>query len=105
MWVNTSKKATESIFYESVEELIDQNEILYQEIVRGLSNTQLNFLIALSKSEANLNSVATLQKYSLGTSGNVTKNKKALIEKELILKEGFKSFQDPVFRLWLLRMF
>jgi len=105
VWVNTAKKTTKKILEDSIEELIDQYEILFQEIVRGLSNKQLNFLIALSNGENNLNSVNTMQKYALGTSGNVTKNKKVLLEKEVILNEGGLTFQDPMFRLWLLRMF
>ena len=105
VWVNTTKKTTTKILEDSIEELIDQNEILFQEIIRGLSNKQFNFLIALSNDENNLNSVNIMQKYALGTSGNVTKNKKVLIEKEIILNEGDLTFHDPMFKLWLLRMF
>jgi len=43
-----------------------------------------------------------LQKYKLGTSGNVVKIKNVLAEKEIIDKhEATISFQDPLFKLWL----
>lgn len=106
VWVNTTKNVTEEILEESVNELIEQNTILYQQIVNELSNTQLNFLIALSKGAINLNATEVMQKYSLGTSGNVTKIKKVLINKEIIDNtNGSLSFLDPAFRLWLLKTF
>ena len=106
IWVNTSDKVTEDILEESVNELIDQNTILYQQIVNELSNTQINFLIALSKGEIVFNSAEVIHKYALGTSGNVTKIKKVLINKEIIdISNGSISFLDPVFRLWFLKIF
>ncbi len=106
VWVNTSGNVTEYILEESVNELIDQNSILYQQIVNELSNTQLNFLIALSKGEIVFNSAEVIHKYALGTSGNVTKIKKALLKKEIIdISNGSISFLDPALRLWLLKIF
>ncbi|MCB0804444.1 MAG: ATP-binding protein [Bacteroidales bacterium] len=105
-WTNTTGKATEEIVDHSVNEMIDHNSMLYRQIVNGLSETQLNLLIAISKGETNLNAAGVLQKFALGTSGNVTKMKRTLQEKEIIdLSNGNITFQDPVFRLWILRMF
>lgn len=106
VWVNTTIEATEELLEYSVKELLDQNAILYQEIVNTLSNTQLSFIIALSKGIANFNSKVVLQNNNLGTSGNVTKLKKTLINKEIIdFSSGKIVFLDPVFRLWLLTAF
>lgn len=106
VWVNTTQEATEELLEYSVKELLDQNNILYQEIVNTLSNTQLSFLIALSKGTVNFNSKEVLQNNDLGTSGNVTKIKKTLINKEIIdFSSGKIVFLDPVFRLWLLTAF
>jgi hypothetical protein len=97
---------TEDILEYSVKELLDQNNILYQEILNTLSNTQLSFLTALSKGTENFNSKEVLQNNNLGTSGNLTKIKKTLINKEIIdFSSGKIVFPDPVFRLWLLRAF
>jgi AAA+ ATPase superfamily predicted ATPase len=106
VWVNTTLDATEELLEYSVKELLDQNNILYQEIVNTLSNTQLSFLIALSRGTVNFNSKQALQNNDLGTSGNVTKIKKTLINKEIIdFSSGKIIFLDPVFRLWLLTSF
>ena len=106
VWVNTTDNVTDVIFAESVNELIEQNTILYQQIVNELSHTQINFLIALSRDEASFNSIEVLQKYALGTSGNITKIKKTLLNKEIIdITKGSISFLDPVLKLWLLKTF
>jgi hypothetical protein len=101
-WNNTDNSTTKKILNESITGLIEQNAILYQQITSGLSNTQLNFLIALSKGETTLGSLHVMHKYSLGTSGNVSKIKKVLFEKEIIdISNGRILFLDPVYRLWL----
>jgi hypothetical protein len=47
-----------------------------------------------------------MRRYDLGTSGNVTKVKRVLIDKEIVDTEnGIPVFQDPVFRLWILQVF
>ncbi len=90
---------------ESINELIEQNSILYQQIVNSLSNTQINFLKALSKGATGFNSSEVMRKYALGTSGNVTKIKKTLLNKEIIDINGNISFLDPAFRLWFKKVF
>jgi len=106
VWTNTQKVVSREIFEDSLNEMIDQNSILYKQIISELSNTQVNFLIALAKGEKNFNSIETLQKYELGTSGNITKIKNVLINKEIIDKEnGSFDFLDPVFKKWVLRTF
>jgi AAA+ ATPase superfamily predicted ATPase len=106
VWINTTKKVTEEILEESINELIDQNSILYQQIVNGLSYTQINFLIALSRGAINFNSTEVMQKYALGTSANVTKIKKVLINKEIVdTTNGSISFLDPTFKLWMEKTF
>jgi hypothetical protein len=104
LWVNTDSLADEELLEYSVNELLDQSTILYQEIINGLSNTQINLLIALAAGIENLNSQEIIQQYNLGTSGNVSKIKKALISKEIIDSSYSRiSYLDPVFRLWMLR--
>jgi uncharacterized protein len=106
IWVNTTVEANDDILEFSINELLDQNSILYQEIINALSNTQLNFLIALAKGHESFNSKEVMEAFNLGTSGNVTKIKKALISKEIVdLSSDKMVFLDPVFRLWLLASF
>jgi hypothetical protein len=105
-WTNTTESVTEEILHQSIHQMTEQNDILYHEIVSGLSGKQLNFLIALAKGETQLNALEVMRRYDLGTSGNVTKVKNVLIVKEIVDTEnGIPVFQDPVFRLWILKMF
>ena len=106
LWVNTEKEVGDDLLEYAVNELLDQNTILYQEILNELSNTQVSFLVALAENAKNLNSKEVIQNYGLGTSGNVSKIKKALVNKEIIdISSGEITYLDPVFRLWMLRVF
>lgn len=106
LWVNTENEANEELLAHSVNELLVQNSILYQEIINNLTSKQINFLIALAKGSENFSSKEVMEQFDLGTSGNVTKVKKALISKEMIdLINGKPIFLDPVFRLWILKSF
>ncbi|MFK5981554.1 MAG: ATPase [Flavobacteriaceae bacterium] len=102
VWLNTEDVCNEEIIEKSLDQLLNQYEILFIKELDYLSNTQVNFLKALCKDEPQLSGKKTIAKYKLGTSGNVTKIKKALIDKEIIDKQGKNiSFQDPLFKLWL----
>jgi hypothetical protein len=49
-----------------------------------------------------LSSQAIIQEYQLGSSANVSKIKKTLIDKEIIdVQEGKVSFLDPLYKYWL----
>lgn len=104
VWINTDKKADETILEQSIQELLDQNAILYFKEAEALNNTELNLLKAISAKELQLSSVSTIQKYKLGTSANVIKTKKNLVYKEIIdIQQGLAEFVDPVFELWFLQ--
>jgi hypothetical protein len=103
VWINTDKKVTNEIFERSLKELIEQNAPLYIKDVETLSNTQIYFLNMLIESERkDIYAKELIQKYRLGTSGNVTKIRSVLINKEIIhLVNSKYELVDPVFRLWL----
>lgn len=101
VWINTEKQVSEHCMKESLQELVDQNAILYFKEAEDLNNTELRLLKAIHARERQLSSRETILKYHLGTSANVIKAKKSLVHKELIdeqRKELF--FVDPVFELW-----
>ena len=105
-WINTETAVTKEILDNSVSELITQNSMLYQRDTDYLSNTQVNFLKAMCDGVKQFSSVESLKKYSLGTSANVVKIKKALEKKEIIdTFEGAVQFLDPAFKLWFRRCF
>jgi uncharacterized protein len=85
--------------------LLSQNAMLYQRETELLSETQINFLKALSSGiKRGFNSKETLTKFYLGSSANVSKLKKTLIDRELIELNGQDiEFLDPVFELWFIR--
>jgi hypothetical protein len=103
VWINTERKVTNEIFENSLTELIEQNAPLYIKDAETLSNTQINFLRMLIESERkDIYAKELIQKYRLGTSGNVTKIRSVLINKEIIhLVNSKYELVDPVFRLWL----
>ena len=59
---------------------------------------------ALIAGEKSLSSAATISRYRLGSSANVNRARKSLIEKEILDdSSGARelSFQDPIYRYWL----
>ena len=101
VWLATSKTATQEIVLASVEDLLAQNSMLYTRDTESLTNAQFNFLKALAEGvHTGLSSKEVLHKYQLGTSANVLKIKKGLIQKELIDDSNGIHFLDPVYELW-----
>jgi hypothetical protein len=102
IWGKTQDTVNESIYKDALEDMIAQNAILYQRDTEDLSATQLNFLKAIASGERkSLNRNEILIKYKLGTSANVTKIKKHLLNKEIIdIRNKEVTFIDPVYELW-----
>lgn len=103
IWINTERSVTPEILERSLTELIEQNAPLYIKDIETLSNTQVNFLHMLTKSDRkDIFSKELIQQFNLGTPGNVTKIRSVLINKEIIhLVNSKYELVDPVFRLWL----
>jgi uncharacterized protein len=103
-WINTDKKVTEAGLKQSVQELLEQNALLYFKETEELNNTELNLLKAIVKNEKQLSSKETIQRYKLGTSANVIKAKSTLENKEIIdISQGNAEFIDPAYELWFLQ--
>ena len=101
VWTATSKKVTKEIIVTAVGDLLAQNAILYTRDTENVTNAQYNFLKALAEGvHTGLSSKEVVHKYQLGTSANVLKIKKALIQKELIDDQQGIYFLDPVYELW-----
>jgi hypothetical protein len=80
--------------------------MLFQNLTDGLNMTQINLLKALIDNREQLSSQSTIQTYRLGTSANVIKTKKALIDKEIIDIRGKEIyFLDPLYKYWLKEYF
>jgi len=102
VWTSATKTVTKEMVQLSVEKLLEQNAILYTRDTEELTNVQHNFLKAVASGiHKGLSSKDVVQDYRLGTSANVLKIKKALLQKELIDDSGGTIyFLDPVYQLW-----
>jgi uncharacterized protein len=105
-WLRSKTVCNIDIINEAFQDLVLQLSMLFQNLTDGLSNTQINFLKALTDKIEQLSSQKTIQDYRLGTSANVVKIKKMLINKEIIDLSGDKIyFLDPLYKFWLKKYF
>lgn len=101
-WLRTETVCTHQIIESAFHDLVLQLSMLFQNLTDGLSRTQLNLLRALTDNISQLSSKDTVLDYQLGTSANVLKIKKMLINKEIIDINGKEiSFLDPLYKFWL----
>jgi len=102
IWGKTHDEVNNAIYCAALDDMIAQNAILYQRDTEIMPITQLNFLKAVASGERKkMTAFETLQKYRLGTSANVVKNKKHLLNAEIIDIRGKEVFFiDPVYELW-----
>ncbi|MBN1789113.1 MAG: ATP-binding protein [Bacteroidales bacterium] len=101
-WLRSDKVCINANVYEAFEDLVLQLSMLFQALVDGLSNSQVNLLNAIICDELQLSSQKVLKEYQLGTSANVVKIKNALINSEIIdILGDHITFNDPLYRYWL----
>ena len=102
LWIRTTDIATEEQLTHALEDLLDQNNILFQSETENLSAYQMNFLKAvIAGIHSKFSSKEIILKYNLGTSANIVRLKSALLQKELIETDGKEIIlADPVFGVW-----
>ncbi|MDD2476997.1 MAG: ATP-binding protein [Dysgonamonadaceae bacterium] len=107
VWTKTENSASELGFNEGLTDLLNQNAMLYYNLIENLTSYQLNFLRALTSGvHSEFSSSEMLKRYNLGTSANVVRIKKSLENKEIIDISGKRvTLIDPVFGIWLKREF
>ena len=102
----TEKEVDEIILKAALNDLIDQNSIVYIEQTQSLTSYQLNFLRAvLAGQSSDFGKKAVRETFDLGSTSNIARLKSALIDKELVelTAKGF-IIGDPVLKLWLKRV-
>ena len=100
--LNTTKKADEATLETAIEDLLNQNSLLFLQQIENLTAYQMNFLKAVAKGvHTDFTSREVLSTYDLGSKSNVSRIKTVLTQKELIEKtpNGIV-LTDPVFELW-----
>ena len=102
VWNTAEKEVSREHIDIAMDLVVRSNALHYQDICEALSNTQLNLVNAILAREKKFTSTYVMEEYHLGTPRNVSKNKKALIEKDIIEIHGETvTFNDPIFEFWL----
>lgn len=105
-WQKSAKKVKLEHVHEALVELIATNSPFYQREIESISRGQLNLLKAIANKEEKLTSVDQIEKYKLGTSANVVKNRKVLMNLDIIHEQnGMLEFLDPAFERWFKNYF
>lgn len=106
VWQKSEKTAGKNELIIALKELIYANTPFYQKEVETLSQTQLNLVKAIVHNETQLTSMDVMLRYKLGTPNNVSKNKKTLINNDMIHEiDGKYELLDPAFEFWFLKQF
>lgn len=103
--LNATDTVTEQTLEAAIDDMLNQNTLLFVQQMEGLSAYQINFMKAIAHGiNSNFTSKETLSQYDLGSKSNVSKIKEVLKQKELIdiTPDGIV-FSDPVFQLWFTR--
>ncbi len=100
--IRTRHTCTLAIIENAMNDLIHHFDYQFYKIAESLTPKQLSFLKALIEGNQKLYSKATLNKYHLGSTGNIARIKQSLEKKEIIGTGSMDIFfTDPIFREWL----
>ena len=106
VWLKTTHTATTEDVQFAINRLLDANEPLFIQQTEDLSAYQMNFLRAIVEGvHSGFTQTEVLNRYRLGTAANVTRLKKSLTAKDLIMSYSPKKLvmSDPILALWLKR--
>jgi len=103
LWLRTQQEATPAHLKMAQEDLYKLCAPIFQEQLQGLSAYQLHLLRAVADGKGDeLCHRDVIEEYDLGSSANVSRVKKTLIDKELLDTEyGSLIISDPILRHWL----
>ncbi len=102
IWNATSEEVTDETFSYGLKQLIDTNSPMFQNDTEILSASQIEMLRALKNGVSQLSAAETKKRYHLGNPNTISKNKKMLVNKDILeLKKDRLDFVDPVYKLWL----
>ncbi|MCS6935049.1 MAG: ATP-binding protein [Chitinophagales bacterium] len=106
VWDICGKTAHEAHLTLALNRILTTMNILFMRETEWLSNSQINFLKAVCSGAENISSQKVIQEFNLGSSANVVKIKKALIDKEVIdIFNGKPDFLDPMYKKWFWQVY
>jgi len=102
VWFRTAKTCQPEAIGTAWDDLTDQLGLVFAGLADSLSARQVSFLKAVLDGRKALSGQAALKLYNLGTSANVSRIQKALLDRDIIdIDASGVQFLDPVFRHWL----
>ena len=103
-WLRTTDVCSETIILEALQAMLNSLNLQFINLMDTLTEKQRNFLCAVSDEVKNFSASETLQRYDLGTSGNIRILKEALMKRDLIDVSGKDiQIQDPLLKKWILQ--
>lgn len=107
VWIKFNPENQKETLQLAFEEMLSHCSILFEQQTQNLTSYQMNFLKALIHGiDQDFTRGEILEKFNLGTPGNINRIKNALIKKELIDLNNRKYFiTDPILKEWLRRQF
>lgn len=103
LWIRFEEGNQEEILQKAFNEMLAHSSVLFEQITQNLTAYQMNFLRAIIDGvSSDFSKKEILEKYDLGTAGNIAKLKNALIKKEIIdYSNGRYFIADPILKVWL----
>ncbi len=102
VWLRTDKEVTVSTVEEAMDGLVLQMSLLFQGMTENLTTPQVNFLRMLIDGETRHSTKDNIEKYRLGSSANVIRIRKSLMDKEIIDDQDHDLIiLDPLYTNWL----
>lgn len=103
-WLRTTDICSKTIIDDALKAMLDSFNLQFINIMDTLTEKQRNFLCAVSEGVKNFSSTETLQRYQLGTSGNIRILKEALMNRDLIeITRKEIEIQDPILKRWIIQ--
>ena len=105
-WLRTEFVCDKTIVDSALQAIMDSLSLQFVNLMDSLTDKQRNYLCAISDNVTSLSSAAVLDAYRLGTSANIRIMKQSLLKRDLIDVSGHTvEIQDPLFSLWLRRVY
>ena len=103
-WLRTSDVCSETTIDEALQAMLNSLNLQFVNLMDMLTEKQRSFLCAVSDGVKNFSASGTLQRYNLGTSGNIRILKDALKKRDLIDVTGKDiQIQDPILKRWIIQ--
>lgn len=97
-WNNTQHKLTSDILQASYDEFLNDHVAIFQQICKGMTQYQINYLRAVAAGETQFTSQRVLSQYAMGSQGNIKRIMDTLEDLEVLdFATGQPVFCDPYF--------